>query len=126
MLKLCQIRDLEGISLEFSRINFSYISLAKVHKFVRVQIHPSWEKQLSSAFSSADFETLAEFVKAVQHSPLLSSGPLIFEAFNACPFDAIKVVLLGQDPSRSVKPMACVFLSLTRCRILASLINIFK
>ena len=66
---------------------------------MRVQIHPSWEKLLSSAFSSADFETLAEFVKAEYNTHrCYPPGPLIFEAFNACPFDAIKVVLLGQDP----------------------------
>ena len=66
---------------------------------MRVQIHPSWEKQLTSAFSSPDFEALAEFVKAEYSTHrCYPPGALIFEAFNACPFDAIKVVLLGQDP----------------------------
>ena len=84
---------------------------------MRVQIHPSWEKQLSSAFSSADFETLVEFVKAEYNAHrCYPPGQLIFEAFNACPFDDIKVVLLGQDPYHGPgQAMVCVFLSLTRC-----------
>ena len=66
---------------------------------MRVQIHPSWEKRLSSAFSSPDFEALVEFVKTEYSAHrCYPPGPLIFEAFNACPFDAVKVVLLGQDP----------------------------
>lgn len=66
---------------------------------MRVQIHPSWEKRLATAFSSPDFEALADFVKkeySTHHC--YPPGQLIFEAFNACPFDDIKVVLLGQDP----------------------------
>ena len=66
---------------------------------MRVQIHPSWEKRLASAFSSPDFEALVDFVKKEYSAHrCYPPGQLIFEAFNTCPFDDIKVVLLGQDP----------------------------
>ena len=66
---------------------------------MRVQIHPSWEKRLASAFSSPDFEALVAFVKKEYSAHrCYPPGQLIFEAFNTCPFDDIKVVLLGQDP----------------------------
>ena len=66
---------------------------------MRVQIHPSWEKRLASAFSGPDFEALVDFVKKEYSAHrCYPPGQLIFEAFNTCPFDDIKVVLLGQDP----------------------------
>ena len=66
---------------------------------MRVQIHPSWEKKLASAFSQPDFKALVDFVKHEYRSHrCFPSGNLIFEAFNACPFEAVKVVVLGQDP----------------------------
>ena len=66
---------------------------------MRVQIHSSWEKQLSSTFSLPYFKALTSFVKEeYQNHRCYPPGPLIFEAFNACPFDRLKVVILGQDP----------------------------
>ena len=66
---------------------------------MRVQIHPSWEKKLASAFSQPDFKALVDFVKHEYRSHrCFPPGNLIFEAFNACPFEAVKVVVLGQDP----------------------------
>ncbi len=64
-----------------------------------VQIHPSWEKALQPAFTSSAFNDLKEFLKVeyAKHS-CYPSESLLFEAFNACPLNQLKVVIIGQDP----------------------------
>ena len=64
-----------------------------------VQIHPSWEKLLKSEFESPYFTELVHFVKtSYQNKRCFPPGKLIFNAFNQCPYEQVKVVLLGQDP----------------------------
>ena len=95
---------------------------------MRVQIHPSWEKRLASAFSSPDFEALVEFIKEeYSNYRCYPPGKLIFEAFNACPFDDIKVVLLGQDPYHGPRQAHGLCFSVPEgVGHPPSLINIFK
>ncbi len=66
-----------------------------------VKIHPSWSTVLESSFQKPYFHKLAEFVKdEYQRNPqgIFPKGSQIFRAFDACPFDKLKVVILGQDP----------------------------
>ena len=64
-----------------------------------VQIHSSWEKQLKNVFEDLKFIKLTEFVrKEYRTQKCYPAGKLIFEAFNRCPLDKVKVVILGQDP----------------------------
>lgn len=64
-----------------------------------VQIHSSWEKQLKNVFEDLKFIKLTEFVrKEYRTQKCYPAGKLIFEAFNRCPLDNVKVVILGQDP----------------------------
>ena len=64
-----------------------------------VQIHPSWEKVLDSEFKSPYFQNLIAFVKEdYEKTTCYPPANLIFKAFDSCPFDEVKVVLLGQDP----------------------------
>lgn len=66
-----------------------------------VKIHSSWEKVLRASFESPYFQELVAFVKqAYQTYPTSTfpAGKHIFRAFDACPFDQLKVVILGQDP----------------------------
>ena len=64
-----------------------------------VQIHPSWQAPLQTAFESPNFQQLTSFVRSeYQHNSCFPPGSQIFSAFDACPFDQVKVVLLGQDP----------------------------
>jgi uracil-DNA glycosylase len=66
-----------------------------------VKIHSSWEKVLRPSFESPYFQELVAFVKqAYQTYPTSTfpAGKHIFRAFDACPFDQLKVVILGQDP----------------------------
>ena len=65
---------------------------------MHVQIHSSWEKQLKNVFEDLKFIKLTEFVrKEYRTHKCYPPGNLIFEAFNRCPFDKVKVVILGQD-----------------------------
>ena len=64
-----------------------------------VQIEPTWKRQLGSEFGKPYFQQLTaavrqEYAGAVCYPP----GRLIFNAFNLCPFQQVKVVILGQDP----------------------------
>lgn len=65
----------------------------------QVKIHPSWLKVLEQEFSKSYFEELIAFVKKEYASTrVYPEGKNIFRAFEMCPFDAVKVVILGQDP----------------------------
>ena len=64
-----------------------------------VTIEPSWQAHLQKEFDKPYFENLIAFVKQeYAHYTVYPPGRLIFNAFNLCPFDKIKVVLIGQDP----------------------------
>jgi uracil-DNA glycosylase len=66
---------------------------------MKVQIHSSWEKHLQAVFASSLFGQLTDFVrKEYQTHRCFPPGKYIFEAFNRCPMDKVKVVILGQDP----------------------------
>ncbi|QLG46968.1 uracil-DNA glycosylase [Costertonia aggregata] len=64
-----------------------------------VKIHPSWKQYLKTEFEQLYFKRLINFVKQeyTQHT-CYPKGPHIFAAFDHCPFDATKVVIIGQDP----------------------------
>ena len=65
-----------------------------------VKIDASWKKVLQEEFKKPYFELLTRFVKKeyLQNSPIFPPAKLIFNAFDLCPFDQTKVVILGQDP----------------------------
>lgn len=66
---------------------------------MNVKIEPSWQQQLQSEFDKSYFEALTQFVKSeYQTTTVFPSGSKIFNAFEQCPFDRVKVVILGQDP----------------------------
>lgn len=66
---------------------------------MNVQIEPSWKQRLNSEFDKDYFVKLTEFVKEEYKQYIVyPSGALIFNAFNLCPFNEVKVVIIGQDP----------------------------
>ncbi|MBR1394987.1 MAG: uracil-DNA glycosylase [Prevotella sp.] len=66
---------------------------------MNVQIEPSWKQQLSGEFEKPYFLGLTTSVKQeYQQTTCYPPGRLIFNAFNLCPFDKVKVVIIGQDP----------------------------
>src|SRR5574344_46538 len=65
----------------------------------KVNIEEGWQKELQQEFDKPYFGQLISFVKSeYAHSTVYPPGGLIFNAFNLCPFDKVKVVLIGQDP----------------------------
>lgn len=66
---------------------------------MQVSIEQSWKECLAEEFEKPYFSSLVSFVKQEysQHE-CYPPGKLIFNAFNLCPFDKVKVVILGQDP----------------------------
>ena len=64
-----------------------------------VRIDQSWKEHLQTEFDKPYFKTLTDFVKEeYAHGPVYPPGRLIFNAFDLCPFDKVKVVIIGQDP----------------------------
>lgn len=66
---------------------------------MEVKIEPSWKVHLQNEFEKPYFEKLIGFVKhEYQTQTIYPSGKEIFNAFEFCPFEQVKVVILGQDP----------------------------
>lgn len=64
-----------------------------------VKINPSWLARLEPEFSASYFAELAGFVRREYSAGICyPPGPQIFAAFDLCPFDRVKVVIIGQDP----------------------------
>ena len=64
-----------------------------------VKIEPSWGSRLNGEFEAPYFQQLADFVKQeYRQGTCYPPGNQIFNAFNLCPFNAVKVVIIGQDP----------------------------
>ena len=64
-----------------------------------VKIEQSWKQQLQDEFEKPYFIQLTEFVRSeYQTQKIYPPAKLIFNAFDQCPFDQVKVVILGQDP----------------------------
>ncbi|MGI4884556.1 MAG: uracil-DNA glycosylase [Janthinobacterium lividum] len=64
-----------------------------------VKIAASWQPVLADEFAKPYFQHLIAFVKGeYATATVYPPGPQIFHAFDACPFDQVKVVILGQDP----------------------------
>ena len=64
-----------------------------------VQIEESWKAHLSEEFEKPYFAQLTSAVRQeYQAATCYPPGKLIFNAFNLCPFDQVKVVIIGQDP----------------------------
>lgn len=64
-----------------------------------VKIEESWKQQLGDEFNKPYFARLVDFVRQeYSHTLCFPPAKLIFNAFNLCPFENVKVVIIGQDP----------------------------
>ncbi|MBO5350344.1 MAG: uracil-DNA glycosylase [Alistipes sp.] len=64
-----------------------------------VKIAPDWKALLEEEFSKPYFEELTRFVKEEYATRrIYPRGSNIFRAFDKCPLDKLKVVIIGQDP----------------------------
>lgn len=66
----------------------------------RIKLHPSWKERLAAQFESAQMQALRAFLIAekAQGKRIFPPGAEIFSALDHTPFEAVKVVILGQDP----------------------------
>ncbi|MCI6201711.1 MAG: uracil-DNA glycosylase [Prevotella sp.] len=95
---------------------------------MKVKIEDSWQQHLGEEFDKPYFEALAAFVRSeYARTTCYPPGNLIFNAFNLCPFDRVKVVLIGQDPYHEPGQAQGLCFSVNDgVQFPPSLVNIFK
>jgi len=94
-----------------------------------IKLHPSWLSILSDEFEQPYMQTLKQFLvtEKQQGKIIFPPGELIFNAFNATPFDSVKLVILGQDPYHGPNQAhGLCFSVLPDVPFPPSLLNIFK
>lgn len=95
---------------------------------MNVRIDTTWKTELADIFESPGFRQTAEFARS-QYATREVYPPAgkIFAAFDACPFDKVKVVILGQDPYHGPGQANGLCFSVNPgVRMPPSLVNIFK
>ena len=66
---------------------------------MNVKIAPDWQELLAPEFEKPYFAQLADFVRSEYAAQrIYPRGSNIFRAFDKCPFEKLKVVIIGQDP----------------------------
>jgi uracil-DNA glycosylase len=95
---------------------------------MEVKIEQSWKEKLSEEFGKEYFNSLISFVRnEYQNQTIYPPGKEIFKAFDACTFDDVKVVIIGQDPYHGVgQANGLCFSVRDGIRFPPSLLNIFK
>ncbi|HSW89924.1 MAG TPA: uracil-DNA glycosylase [Patescibacteria group bacterium] len=69
-----------------------------------VKLEPSWKKELAQEFDKPYWQDLTDFVRSEYASKTIyPPGSQILRAFDMCPFDKVKVVIVGQDPYHGPK-----------------------
>lgn len=95
---------------------------------MNVKINDSWAERLGNEFAQPYFSQLTDFVRhEYATTTCYPPGRLIFNAFNLCPFDSVKVVIIGQDPYHEAgQAMGLSFSVSDGVAMPPSLQNIFK
>jgi uracil-DNA glycosylase len=94
-----------------------------------VKIDASWKEVLYKEFEKEYFARLTSFVKEeyAGPTPIYPPAKLIFNAFDHCPFNDVKVVILGQDPYHGAGQANGLCFSVNKgVAFPPSLMNIFK
>lgn len=93
-----------------------------------VKIEPSWKAVLAEEFEKDYFSNLTKFVhEEYRTAQIFPPGRQIFAAFDATPFNDVKVVILGQDPYHDVNQANGLCFSVNNGVVFPpSLLNIFK
>ena len=93
-----------------------------------VRIEPGWKQQLAQEWDKDYFARLTEFVRGeYARGQVFPPASKIFAAFDNCPFDNVKVVILGQDPYHDVGQANGLCFSVNPGVVVPrSLVNIFK
>ena len=95
---------------------------------MKLKIAESWGKVLKNEFEKPYFENLAKFVEAeYKLNTCYPEATKIFEAFNLCDFNNLKVVIIGQDPYHGPGQAHGLCFSVSEgVKHPPSLVNIFK
>ena len=95
---------------------------------MNVKIEESWRNELADEWEKPYFKQLVNFVKdEYSHYQIFPPGREIFAAFDATPFDRVKVVILGQDPYHDLgQANGLCFSVRDGIPFPPSLVNIFK
>ena len=66
----------------------------------RIRLEPSWKARIGDYLVRPEMQALSAFLRdrRAAGARIYPPGPQIFSSFDATPFDAVKVVILGQDP----------------------------
>ncbi len=93
-----------------------------------VKIEESWKEKLKSEFDKEYFASLTQFIREEYRTrQIFPPAALIFNAFDLCPFDKVKVVIIGQDPYHNLGQAHGLCFSVKEgIEFPPSLINIFK
>ena len=93
-----------------------------------VKIEESWKRRLAAEFEKDYFKQLTDYVREeYRRGAVYPPGPYLFNAFAHCPFEQVKVVILGQDPYHGFnQAMGLAFSVNYGVKIPPSLINIYK
>ena len=92
-----------------------------------VSLEASWEEHLRGEIKKPYFTELVEKLNSeYENEVCYPSEKLIFNAFNLCPFDKVRVVVLGQDPYRGNHAMGLSFSVPEKIKLPLSLRNIYK
>ena len=95
---------------------------------MKVKIENSWKRELKKIFDSRFFYTITKAIKKEYKSnEVYPKGSDIFNAFNLCPFNKLKVVIIGQDPYHGYGQANGLCFSVnSNIKIPPSLKNIYK
>jgi uracil-DNA glycosylase len=95
----------------------------------RIRLQPSWKARIGDHLLRPEMQTLSMFLRAEKQAGkrIYPSSPEIFAAFEHTPFDAVRVVILGQDPYHGPgQAHGLCFSVRPGVRVPPSLENIFK
>ncbi len=93
-----------------------------------IKIEPGWKSKLCAEFEKEYFVRLADFIKdEYRTATIYPPGSLIFNAFDTCPFEKVRAVVIGQDPYHGPGQAHGLCFSVREgVEFPPSLINIFK
>ncbi len=95
---------------------------------MNVKIEERWKEKLKKEFEKPYFESLTAFVREeYKNHVVYPPGKEIFSAFDRCPYDKVKVVVIGQDPYHGKGQAHGLCFSVNEnIKMPPSLVNIFK
>lgn len=103
--------------------------MSTVNDADRILLEPSWKQHLLPEFNKPYMTDLRAFLKREKAAKkvIFPRGSEYFAALNACPFDRVKVVILGQDPYHGIgQAHGLCFSVQPGVDVPPSLVNIYK